>query len=355
MSRREQQEDHEENLATSKRYVIHAPVQSTNARRIDASDKRSYTGDVIEEYWCGCKIREHKYTFTATIVQPPSIHFTWAAQDGHPPPQPTVQLRPSLSTTDYFSTYSGVLPIPSEILEGKWKNTSAGSSYVQTAQIGQWGIYARKWVNGAYVGDWTDAYTELMFEPYIEKINTVKRNARAQFNKIEKHIGALTKSKNALLSVADQELVVDKTASAENPSNVVRQYTDILARLRHTLHVELYQLHATRTLLFEETLTDGVELNIPSPLLQLKGQVEMLKQALRSETDKVTGLEKRLNELTQKDTANPPAPPLENTKPPSKTHRYSWSYPWSSGTPSTPVSILLADLNHMIRDDISTP
>lgn len=357
MSTLEQHEEHEENLATSKRYVIHTPIQSTNSRRTDASDKRSYTGDVIEEYWCGCKIREHKYTFTATVIQPDPIHYKWAAMDGAPPPQPYVTLKPSLSTTDYFSTYSGVLPIPSEILQGKWNNTSTGSSYVQTAQIGQWGIYARKWVNGAYVGDWTDAYTELMFKPYMEKINTVQRNARTQFNNIEKHIGALTKSKNALLSVANQELVVDKTASAETPSNVVRQYTDILARLRHTLHVELYQLHATRTLLFEETLTDGVELNIPSPLLQLQGQVEVLKQALRSEREKLqnertkcTALENRVAELSQKDNDNPPPPPQKDTPPPPKRH---WFYP--TPTPkNTPVSILLADLNHMITDDVST-
>ena len=345
MSRLEPQEEHAENLATSKRYVIHTPFQSTNSRRTDASDKRSYTGDVIEEYWCGCKIREHKYTFSATVVQPDPIHFKWAAMDGHPPPQPTVQLRPSLSTTDYFSTYSGVLPIPSEILQGKWKNTSTGSSYVQTAQIGEWGIYARKWVGAAYVADWTDEYTELMFKPYIEKINTVKRNARAQFNNIEKHIGALTKSKNALLTVANHELVIDKTAAAETPANVVRQYMSVFDRIAHALQVELYQLNAARTLLFEETLTDGVELRIPSPLLQLQGQVEVLKQELRSEREKVTDLQNRVKELTQKDTDNPPPSPQEHIKSPPRTPWYSWSRVQAS----TPVSVLLADLNHMTQ------
>jgi hypothetical protein len=277
--------------------------------------------------------------------------------DGAPPPEPYVTLKPSLSTTDYFSTYSGVLPIPSEILQGKWKNTSTGSSYVQTAQIGEWGIYAKKWVISAYVADWTDEYTELMFKPYIEKINTVKRNARAQFNNIEKHIGALTKSKNALLTVANHELVIDKTAAAETPANVVRQYMSVFDRIAHALQVELYQLNAARTLLFEETLTDGIELKIPSPLLQLQGQVEVLKQALRSESEKLrnertkcTALENRVAELSQKDNDNPPAPPQKDTPPPPKRH---WFYP-TRERQNTPVSILLSDLNHMITDARST-
>ena len=347
-------EEHEENLAISKRYVIYIPIQSTNSRRTDASDKRSYTGDVIEEYWCGVKIREHKYTFTSTVVQPDPIHYKWAMMDGQPPPQPYVTLKPSLSTTDYFSTYSGVLPIPSEIREGKWKNTSTGSSYVQTSQIGSWGIYAKKWVNGTYVGDWTDAYTDAMFEPYVKKINTVKRNARIQANDLDKHVRALTKSKGALLAI-DQDLVIDKTAAGEAPDNVIRQYTSILAGLIHTLQVELYQLNATRTQLIEQPLTDGIELQIPSPLLQLQGQVEMLKQALRSEKEKVqdehtkcTALEKRVVELTQKDTDHVPQ---EDTSKTPKRRWFSWTHePQSSRI--TPVSVLLTDLNQMITDDM---
>ena len=62
-------------MVASKRYTIRVLIQSTNSIRTKASDENSYTGDVIEEYWCDVKIRDHKYTFAKTVfVQPDPIH-----------------------------------------------------------------------------------------------------------------------------------------------------------------------------------------------------------------------------------------------------------------------------------------
>jgi len=82
----------------------------------DKSDEvKSYTGDVVQEYWCGTMFREHRYT----VKEDYDVSMMAMQYSG----------RPQLRTYKYFETINIETTnlreeIPKEIKDGKWSDPS---------------------------------------------------------------------------------------------------------------------------------------------------------------------------------------------------------------------------------------
>ena len=149
--------EHENNKRARSRYKIVIPVRG--GRRTLQHEQGTFTGDVVEEYWDGKLIRDHKFIVTEYTVKPTQADYNYYAQNPYPGSEPRdrVEYKPTFATNIYDMTN-----VPQEIINGQWTNPTNGptTSYTATQRRGAWGIYAE---------DYVDAYTRQCIDPIVQK------------------------------------------------------------------------------------------------------------------------------------------------------------------------------------------
>jgi hypothetical protein len=124
-------------------YRIEKPVGTCDYARtgtINSEDLKSYTGDVVKEFWCNTLFREHKYFVKEEYDM--SMMSMQYSEDGIP----------SKRAVRHFETTDIPTPglqIPEVIKRGNWSDPSKintwSDEFKETHRVGEWGIYAENY------------------------------------------------------------------------------------------------------------------------------------------------------------------------------------------------------------------
>ncbi len=216
-------DQHDQNKRDRGRYKIVIPKMEVDEPRRTKNSQGPFTGDIVQEYWDGKLIREHKFTVAVTTEQPTqATQNRYYSQGLGRPPDETVY------TPKFETIIHDMNNVPQEIATGEWSNPDQDVAYIPTHQVGKkWGIYAN---------DYIDAFTLEMLDPLIKRYTEQEKFIKHQLTimemeraTIELRTRAIQRAKRELESVTQTVSLkggMDNTPEIENEMKLYIQKLD---------------------------------------------------------------------------------------------------------------------------------
>lgn len=215
------EEIHDILLGYRAKYTLYVPTYKngvrTSATRMAFGE---YTGDVVEELWCGVKFRQHRY-WTVGKVRNASNMGDYTQLD----------LRTTYSEAFYETTAIAhkaaalPAPIPDQIMNGEWTNPINNQrEYIQTHRTGsRWGIYAE---------DYVDPFTKAMLKTWVDRHTDLHYTKGVCLRDISTLIDDAHKLQRLLLT---EPVGIDYNGVCENAEKVEAQFENRIGKLQETL------------------------------------------------------------------------------------------------------------------------
>ncbi len=211
------EEMHNTLLRFRARYTLQIPTYDngvrTSATRLAFGE---YTGDVVEELWCGVKFRQHRY---------------WTLETRRGNSNMGDQRRNTYSEAFYETTLIAhdasqfPVAIPDQILNGEWTNPLMNQQkYIQTHRTGsRWGLYAE---------DYVDPFTRAKLQTCVDKDADLDKTRAVCLRDVSTLISDLHKLQRILLT---EPGAIDYAGACENADQVEAQFEKRIANLQETL------------------------------------------------------------------------------------------------------------------------
>jgi len=215
MSTAEQQ--HKTLLMCRARYTLRIPPYENGARTGKTRLALGiYTGDVVEELWCGQTFRRHRYWTEERIRGNSSIHD----QRDNTYSEAFYETTPVDHDASKFPS-----PIPHQILNAEWTNPlNNQQQYVQTHRTApSWDIYAENYV---------DPFTKTRLQPWQDQDTHLDKTRAACLHGVSALIEDLYKLQRILLKDAG---TIDYAGACEDAAPVEAQLQQRIATLQKTL------------------------------------------------------------------------------------------------------------------------